>query len=96
MVRKLLAEALQRNGTEVITAGDGEEALAMFRETIGFDERYLERIFRPFRRLHGRARFQGSGVGLAICRKIVERHGGTITARSPVGEGSAFLVRLPV
>ncbi len=62
---------------------------------IGFDEKYLDRIFAPFQRLHGRGVYEGTGMGLAICRRIVERHGGTITARSAPGEGAAFLVRLP-
>ena len=63
---------------------------------IGFDERYLERIFTPFERLHGRAAYEGTGMGLAICRKVVERHGGEITARSVPGEGATFVVTLPV
>ena len=63
---------------------------------IGFEEKYLERIFAPFQRLHGRAQFDGSGMGLAICRKIVERHGGTITARSAPGQGATFIVILPL
>lgn len=62
---------------------------------IGFDEKYLDRIFQVFQRLHGREEYEGTGVGLAICRKIVERHGGTITAQSRVGEGAAFVVTLP-
>jgi light-regulated signal transduction histidine kinase (bacteriophytochrome) len=62
---------------------------------IGFDEKYLERIFAPFERLHGRSEYEGVGMGLAICRKIVERHGGTITAKSAPGKGSTFIVRLP-
>jgi two-component system sensor kinase FixL len=62
---------------------------------IGFDEKYLDRIFNPFQRLHGRGRYEGSGIGLSICRRIVERHGGTITARSIPGKGSAFIVCLP-
>src|SRR5439155_13988698 len=62
---------------------------------IGFNEKYLDRIFAPFQRLHGRAEYEGTGMGLAICRKIVERHGGTITARSVPGQGSTFIVTLP-
>ncbi|MDP9481376.1 MAG: ATP-binding protein, partial [Actinomycetota bacterium] len=62
---------------------------------IGFDERYLGRIFAPFERLHGRGAYEGSGMGLAICRKVVERHGGEITAKSIPGEGSTFVVTLP-
>jgi PAS domain S-box-containing protein len=63
---------------------------------IGFDEKYRERIFQVFQRLHGRHEYEGTGVGLAICRKIAERHGGTIEARSRLGEGSTFIVTLPV
>jgi PAS domain S-box-containing protein len=63
---------------------------------IGFDEKYLDRIFIPFQRLHGRDTYKGTGIGLAICRKIVERHGGNITARSRPGEGSTFIVTLPL
>jgi light-regulated signal transduction histidine kinase (bacteriophytochrome) len=63
---------------------------------IGFDEKYLDRIFTVFQRLHGRAEYEGTGVGLAICRKIVQRHGGDITARSTPGHGASFLVALPL
>ncbi|MBA4189587.1 MAG: hypothetical protein C0467_16500 [Planctomycetaceae bacterium] len=63
---------------------------------IGFDTKYLDRIFQVFQRLHGREEYEGTGVGLAICRKIAERHGGTITAESRMGEGSTFIVILPV
>ncbi len=62
---------------------------------IGFEEKYLDRIFTIFQRLHGRNAFEGTGLGLAICRKIVERHRGFITARSVVGSGSTFIVTLP-
>ena len=62
---------------------------------IGFDEKYLDRIFTIFQRLHGRIEYEGTGVGLAVCRKIVERHGGTITAHSTPGEGATFIVSLP-
>jgi len=62
---------------------------------IGFDEKYLDRIFLVFQRLHGRGEYEGTGVGLAICREIVERHGGTITAQSAPGRGATFVVTLP-
>ncbi len=62
---------------------------------IGFDEKYLDRLFQPFQRLHGRHEYEGTGMGLAICRKIVERHSGTLTARSTPGSGAAFLIALP-
>jgi signal transduction histidine kinase len=63
---------------------------------IGFDEKYLNRIFQVFQRLHNRSQYEGTGVGLAICRKIVERHGGRITAKSVPGQGATFMVTLPI
>jgi signal transduction histidine kinase len=63
---------------------------------IGFDEKYLDRIFTVFQRLHKKGEYEGTGVGLAICRKIVDRHSGTITARSSPGKGATFVVTLPV
>jgi signal transduction histidine kinase len=63
---------------------------------IGFDEKYLDRIFNVFQRLHTRSEYQGTGVGLAICRKIAERHEGSITAESTLGVGSKFIVTLPI
>ncbi len=63
---------------------------------IGFDEKYLDRLFKPFQRLHGQSAYEGTGIGLAICEKIAERHGGSITARSAPGQGTCFLVELSV
>jgi len=63
---------------------------------IGFDEKYLDRIFNVFQRLHTRNEYEGTGMGLAIARKIVLLHGGFITARSAPGQGAAFIVTLPV
>ena len=63
---------------------------------VGFDTQYLDRIFKPFQRLHSRQEYEGSGMGLAICRRIVERHSGEITASSAPGVGSTFIVILPI
>src|SRR6185369_13099116 len=63
---------------------------------IGFDQKYLDRIFTVFQRLHGRTEYDGSGIGLAVCRKIVERHSGQITATGKPGEGAVFIIDLPI
>jgi signal transduction histidine kinase/streptogramin lyase len=63
---------------------------------IGFENKDAERIFLPFQRLHGRKEYDGTGIGLTICQKIVQRHGGTIRAESAPGKGSRFVITLPV
>ncbi|MEM1347730.1 MAG: PAS domain S-box protein, partial [Myxococcota bacterium] len=63
---------------------------------IGFDQKYADTIFGPFQRLHGRNEFSGTGIGLAICRKIVEQHQGAIMAFSAPGDGATFVVTLPL
>lgn len=62
---------------------------------IGFDEQYLDRIFTIFQRLHGRMQFAGTGMGLAICKKVMDLHGGSITASSQAGNGATFVLYLP-
>jgi PAS domain S-box-containing protein len=85
-------ESISKNGartgqlTQILVKDNG----------IGFDEKYLDRIFTMFQRLHKKGEYEGTGVGLAICRKIVDRHGGTITARSSPGQGTTFVVTMPV
>lgn len=63
---------------------------------IGFDQVYLDKIFTPFQRLHGRLAYEGAGMGLAICRKIMERHEGSITAQSRPDAGATFTLTFPV
>lgn len=86
------------NGETIKTQSNSETTcqIAIQDNGIGFDEKYLDRIFTVFQRLHGQTEFEGSGVGLAVCRKIVERHNGNITAKSKVGVGSTFIITLPI
>jgi PAS domain S-box-containing protein len=75
--------------------GDESWVLCIADNGIGFDEKYLDRIFNPFQRLHGREAYAGTGIGLAIVKKIVERHGASITASSARGVGSTFRISFP-
>ena len=92
----------QREQREQGSRGAGEQGehqlcqISVADNGIGFEEKYLDRIFTVFQRLHSRNEYQGTGVGLAICRKIVERHGGSITAKSTPGQGTNFIFTLPI
>jgi PAS domain S-box-containing protein len=75
---------------------DAQCVLSVEDHGIGFEPEYADRIFQVFQRLHGRGQFEGTGVGLAISKKIVERHGGSIEAIGRLGDGATFVVRLPI
>lgn len=103
LFQNLIGNALKFRGElspviKVYARCDGQDSCDIFVEDngIGFDMQYAERIFKPFQRLHGRKEYEGTGMGLAICRKIAERHGGNIRAESEPGKGSRFIVRLPL
>jgi signal transduction histidine kinase len=104
LFRNLLANALKFRRPEeppqvrvaCVGTAAGRCEIAVADHGIGFEERYAERIFEPFQRLHGRHAYPGSGLGLAICERIVQRHGGTLTARSVPGAGATFVASLPM
>lgn len=83
---RIFAEPAANNAVCIVVEDNG----------IGFETKYAERIFEPFERLHGKNAYEGTGMGLTICRKIVERHGGTMSADSAPGVGSRFRVTLPL
>jgi signal transduction histidine kinase len=74
---------------------NGDWEISIRDNGIGLDEKFSERIFVPLERLHGRSSYEGTGIGLAICKKIVSRHGGRITVQSQLGKGSKFSITLP-
>lgn len=104
LFRNLLANAIKftahgRPPRVTVSAeilGGGQARLEVKDEGIGFDEKYLDRIFRPFQRVCDKNLYPGSGIGLAICQGVVQRHGGSITARSAPGKGASFRVVLPL
>jgi signal transduction histidine kinase len=75
--------------------GNGYWEILVNDHGIGIDEKYNDRIFKPFERLHGRNEREGIGMGLALCQKIVTRHGGTISVKSKPDKGATFIITLP-
>ncbi len=96
LYQNLIGNALKFSGDQrpiielTFEERDGEQIFGVKDNGMGIEPKYTQQIFQPFRRLHGRAEYQGSGIGLAICRKIVERHGGTIWVDSEPGKGAHF------
>jgi signal transduction histidine kinase len=103
LMQNLISNAIKFRRPEVTprvlieaTADDGKIRLTVRDNGIGFDPQYSRRIFRVFERLHGRGEYPGTGIGLALCRRIAERHGGTVFADSEPGKGATFTVTLPM
>lgn len=94
-VIRVYAEALDGETGENPAVRSSACQLIVADNGIGFEEKYAERIFKVFERLHGREDYEGTGIGLAICRKIVERHGGSIIAKSAPHQGTTFIMTLP-
>ncbi len=105
LLQNLLGNALKYHREDVppvirITSTERPQAdvceLRVEDNGIGFDQRHAEQIFGVFQRLHSRETFEGTGIGLAVCKKIVERHHGRISATSTKGVGSVFVIELPL
>ncbi|MBD2328123.1 ATP-binding protein [Alkalinema sp. FACHB-956] len=103
LFQNLLGNALKfcREGvppvvTITATVESNKVKIAVADNGIGFEEKYRDRIFEVFQRLHGRSEYEGTGIGLSICRKIVERHGGKIVPYSQPGAGATFVMTLPL
>ena len=101
-MQNLLANAVKftkSRKTAVIEVGgrtEGKENIYYVKDNgAGFDERYVSNLFRPFQRLHGGEEYEGTGVGLAIVKRIIQRHGGRVWAEGKVNEGATFYFALP-
>lgn len=101
--QNLITNALKYHREEVspvitvkyLGLNQGLDAISVEDNGKGFDEKYCDRIFRPFERLHGHSEYKGTGMGLAICQKIMLHHNGHISATSHVSKGSKFLIQFP-
>ncbi len=88
--------SVQENTSPGLVPGDKICQIMVQDNGIGFDRQFAESIFTLFQRLHSRDEYEGTGIGLSVCRKITDRHGGNIMAKSADGEGATFIITLPV
>jgi PAS domain S-box-containing protein len=101
LYQNLIGNALKFSGDQppiiqlTFEERDGDHIFGVKDNGIGIEPKYAQQIFQPFRRLHGRAKYEGTGIGLAICRKVVERHGGKIWVESEPGKGAHFRFTIP-
>jgi light-regulated signal transduction histidine kinase (bacteriophytochrome) len=101
LLQNLVGNAVKFHGTElpridITVREDGQEWVFSVRDNgIGINPKYAERIFEVFQRLHTVKEFPGTGIGLAICKKIIEQHGGRIWVESEEGKGATFFFTLP-
>jgi light-regulated signal transduction histidine kinase (bacteriophytochrome) len=101
LFQNLIGNALKYRGEELphidVTASsqDHHWEVSVRDNGIGFEQEYADQLFNMFKRLHTRDQYDGTGIGLAICKKIVERHGGQIWAESQPGQGAKFVFTLP-
>jgi light-regulated signal transduction histidine kinase (bacteriophytochrome) len=99
--QNLISNAIKFRGNEpprihISARQEGTEWIFAVRDNgIGMEQAFFDRIFIMFQRLHTRAEYPGTGIGLAACKKIIERHGGVIWVESEPGKGSTFYFRLP-
>ena len=101
LLQNLITNAIKFHGDQpprihLSARQEGQEWVIAVRDHgIGFDPQYAEGIFKVFQRLHTKEEYPGTGIGLAICKKIVERHGGRIWAESEPGQGATFYFTIP-
>lgn len=95
--RRNVAPVIKLGGRDVENpaTGEVEHEIRIEDNGIGFEQEHAEKIFGIFHRLHGRSEYDGTGIGLAICRRVVERHHGTIVAEGAPDMGATFIVRMP-
>lgn len=93
---KITAEIVKGNELNVANAKDEYGKISFIDNGFGFEQKYAKKIFQVFQRLHGKHEFEGTGIGLAICRKIMENHHGTIEVQSEQGKGSTFTCYFPL